>query len=51
METLIQRLAKKATPAPPGQELTILPVARKEHEHEGACGSGCGCGDEGCCSS
>ena len=49
METLIERLARKA--GPPVRELTVLPVVRKEHE--GSCGDGCGCaGDEGgCCGS
>lgn len=44
----MQRLAKKAAP-PPARELTVLPVARKEHEHGESCGSNCDCGSEGGC--
>jgi hypothetical protein len=50
METMMERLArKKAAPQP--AEITVLPLLKKEHEHEGACGDGCGCGQEegGCC--
>ena len=53
----MERLArKKAVAQPvtaPPAELTILPLIKKEHEHEGTCGDGCGCGgaeeDGGCC--
>ncbi len=46
----MERLAKKKAAVPPA-ELTILPIAKKEHAHEGSCGDGCGCGAEesGCC--
>jgi hypothetical protein len=50
METMMERLArKKAAPQP--AEITVLPLLKKEHAHEGACGDGCGCGKEegGCC--
>ena len=55
METMMERLARKKSAAPP-QELTVLPILKKEHEHEGSCGDGCGCGseggeDSGCCGS
>ena len=55
METMMERLARKKAASPP-QELTILPILKKEHEHEGSCGDGCGCGSEGgedggCCGS
>jgi len=57
METMMERLARKKatvqTVAPPPSALTILPLIKKEHEHEGTCGDGCGCGgaeeDGGCC--
>jgi len=56
METMMERLARKkaaAQPvAAPPAELTILPLIKKEHEHEGQCGDGCGCGgaeSDGCC--
>ena len=53
METMMERLARKKSAAPP-QELTVLPILKKEREHEGSCGDGCGCGseggeDSGCC--
>jgi hypothetical protein len=50
MDTMMERLAKKKAEAPPA-ELTLLPLLKKEHEHEGSCGEGCGCGGEesGCC--
>ena len=53
METMMERLARKKAASPP-QELTILPILKKEHE--GSCGDGCGCGSEGgedggCCGS
>jgi hypothetical protein len=46
METMMERLARKKATAPPS-ELTVLPIAKKEHAHEGTCGDGCGCGSEG----
>ncbi|HLA46841.1 MAG TPA: hypothetical protein VJ207_04645 [Thermoplasmata archaeon] len=52
METLIERLAKKKDAAASVPEFMILPIVKKEHEHEGACGSGCDCGEMdggGCC--
>ncbi|HLB68940.1 MAG TPA: hypothetical protein VJN63_10895 [Thermoplasmata archaeon] len=52
MESLIERLAKKKETAAPLSTFTILPVLKKEHEHDGACGSNCDCGDMdggGCC--
>ena len=52
MESLIERLAKKKETAAPLSTFTILPVLKKEHEHDGACGSDCDCGDMdggGCC--
>jgi len=52
METLIERLAKKKDSAASVPEFMILPIVKKEHEHEGACGSGCDCGEMdggGCC--
>ena len=49
----MERLArKKAAATPPPAQLTILPLMKKEREHEGQCGDGCGCGaeeDGGCC--
>ena len=48
----MERLAKKKSSAPP-VELAVLPIAKKEHAHEGSCGDGCACNSEesGCCGS
>ncbi|HTD81092.1 MAG TPA: hypothetical protein VK723_02960 [Thermoplasmata archaeon] len=51
METMMERLAKKKSYAPP-TELTVLPIAKKEHADGETCGDGCGCGnneESGCC--
>ena len=50
METMMERLARKKGVSPPS-EITILPVLKKEHEHDGKSSDGCGCGEEegGCC--
>jgi hypothetical protein len=52
METLMERLAKKREERPPAEDLTALPMVKREHAHEGetcGCGEsegdGCGCGD------
>lgn len=49
----MERLAKRKDAPAQAADLAVLPMAKREHAHEGAtCGDGCGCGEsegDGCC--